>query len=407
MTEHSYDVIVVGGGIIGWSTAYHLQQLGAGRIAVIDASATSLGTTGAGAGFVGEWAAGFGPAGWGKNELAVEQYSLDFYRSLGKRADINLRENGNLFLARTKAGYDAYIAPMLTHALTPHDIQQLDPAGIVELTEGAMAIDQVYGATYHPRGIQLHTTPAVKALAAEVLAAGGVDAVHGCRISELVLSSGAVTGVVSSDGAHYHAPKVILACGAWINELVGAIGVQFPLYRVVATRVIGNPSGVPSTLPTVMIPEQGAWLREHHGGLLWGTGDGYQAIHTLPGEIPVGTRPHYPHLVTALTDAVQESFQALFPQADLAVREWTQGVPVYSVDRKFISGQVPGVRGLYVTTGDNESGVTHGPGMGKMIAETALGIPSLWVDADSYIPGRFTQRYRDEAAVGAAMPPRR
>ena len=73
MRTRHYGAIVIGGGIIGWSTAYHLQQQGVHDIAVIDMSHPSVATTGAGAGFVGEWAAGFGPKNWGKDELAIQQ----------------------------------------------------------------------------------------------------------------------------------------------------------------------------------------------------------------------------------------------------------------------------------------------------------------------------------------------
>ncbi|MFM2309269.1 MAG: hypothetical protein RLY87_1390 [Chloroflexota bacterium] len=401
-----YDVIVVGGGIFGWSAAYHLQALGARKVLVIDASAPSIATTGAGAGFVGAWAAGFGPAGWGVNELALEEYSLAFYRALGKRADIHLRENGNLFLARTKAGYDAYIAPMLTHALTPKEIQTFDPRDIAELSDGAIAMSEVYGATYHPHGIQIHTTPAVIALADEVCANGGT-AVYGEQIESLIIENSKVTGVVSHNGIAYHAPKVVLACGAWSNEILGTIGIKLPIYRVVATRVIGNASGVPAALPTIMIPEQGAWIREHKGGLLWGTGDGYKAVDDLPFDLPIGTRPYYPELVTSLTEAVQESFQKLFPQADLTVREWTQGVPVYTVDRTFIAGPVPSVHGLYALTGDNEAGVTHGPALGRLIAEHVMGVPISDVNPAVFAVDRFHTTYATEAAVATAMPPRR
>ncbi len=403
---HTYDAIVVGGGILGWSTAYHLQQLGCRSLLVIDVSAPAIATTGAGAGFVGAWAAGFGPAGWGVNELALEEYSIAFYRALGKRADIHLRENGNLFLARTKAGYDAYIAPMLTHALTPKDIQSFGPGEIAELSEGAIAASEVYGATYHPRGVQIHTTPAVKTMADMVCANGG-SAIYGEQIVALDISGGRITGVISHNGNTYQAPKVVLACGAWSNEILGTIGQTLPIFRVVATRVIGEASGVPASLPTIMIPEQGAWIREHKGALMWGTGDGYKEVHDLPFDLPVGTRPHYPELVTSLTRAVQESFQKLFPKADLAVREWTQGVPVYTVDRTFIAGPVPQVQGLYVLTGDNEAGVTHGPALGRLVAEHVMGVPISDVDPAVFAVNRFHAMYADEVAVQKAMPPRR
>ncbi|MFN5342756.1 MAG: NAD(P)/FAD-dependent oxidoreductase [Roseiflexaceae bacterium] len=406
MRTRHYGAIVIGGGIIGWSTAYHLQQQGVHDIAVMDMSHPSVATSGAGAGFVGEWAAGFGPKNWGKDELAIQQYGMQFYRELGRRHDIHLRENGNMYLARTAHGYTTWVEPMLTHALAPHDTRQLSPHDIHDISNGSMAASEVYGAVYHPRGIQIHTTPAVQALAHEVLRHGATH-IYGQQATQLIHTNGHITAVKTSDGQQYDAHTVVVAAGAWVNQLLQSINMDIPLYRVVATRIISPESGIPSTLPTIMIPEQGAWIREHRGGLLWGTGDGYAPVHSLPGTTPVGTRPHYPELVTALTTAVGASFQRLFPQASLAVAEWTQGIPAYSVDRLFCAGAVPGIHGLWVASGDNESGVTHGPGMGRLMADLVTTGTSTWVDARKFALDRFAQRYPDEAAIGAAMPPRR
>jgi glycine/D-amino acid oxidase-like deaminating enzyme len=406
MRTRHYGAIVIGGGIIGWSTAYHLQQQGVHDIAVMDMSHPSVATTGAGAGFVGEWAAGFGPKNWGKDELAIQQYGMQFYRELGRRHDIHLRENGNMYLARTAHGYNTWVAPMLEHPLAPSDTRRLSPRDIHDISGGSMAESEVYGAVYHPRGIQVHTTPAVLALAHEVLRHGATH-IYGTQATQLITTNGHITAVKTSAGQQYDAHTIVVAAGAWVNQLLHSVNVELPLYRMVATRVISPTSGIPSTLPTIMIPEQGAWIREHHGGLLWGTGDGYAPLHTLPGHTPTGTRPHYPELVTALTTAVGASFQRLFPQASLQVAEWTQGIPVYSVDRLFCAGAVPGIHGLWVASGDNESGVTHGPGMGRLMADLVTTGTSTWVDAHKFALDRFAQRYADEVAVAAAMPPRR
>ncbi len=406
MRTRHYGAIVIGGGIIGWSTAYHLQQQGVHDIAVIDMSHPSVATTGAGAGFVGEWAAGFGPKNWGKDELAIQQYGMQFYRELGKRHDIHLRENGNMYLARTAHGYNTWVAPMREHPLAPSDTRHLSPRDIHDISGGSMAESEVYGAVYHPRGIQVHTAPAILALAHEVLRHGATP-IYGKRVVQLNIANGHITGVTTNDGVEYIAHKVIVAAGAWVNQLLSQIDVTIPLYRVVATRVISPASDIPSTLPTIMIPEQGAWIREHRAGLLWGTGDGYAPVHALAGHTPIGTRPHYPELVTTLTNAVGASFQRLFPRASLQVAEWTQGIPAYSVDRLFCAGAVPGIAGLWVASGDNESGVTHGPGMGRMMADIVTTGTSTWVDTRKFALDRFATTYADEAAIGAAMPPRR
>ena len=406
MRTRHYGAIVVGGGILGWSAAYHLQQQGIHDIAVIDVSHPGVATTGAGAGFVGEWAAGFGPKGWGANELALEQYSLAFYKALGHRHDIHLRSNGNLFLARSAHGYHTWIAPILTHPLAPHDTRALTPSEINAISGGSIATNEVYGAVFHPQGIQIHTQPAVMAIAHEVLR-NGATPIYGQQVVALFHEHGHISGVKTNSGQQYHANHVIVAAGAWSNTLLTSVGLTLPLYRVVATRIIGEACGVPECLPTIMIPEQGAWIREHRGALMWGTGDGYAAVYDLPQIATVGTRPFYPELVHSLTRAVQTSFQRLFPAVDMSVANWTQGMPAYTADRTFIAGAVPGIYGLWAVTGDNEAGVTHAPALGRVIADLVTLQSRTGINNASFGLERFTDSYADDRAVAAAMPPRR
>jgi len=77
-------------------------------------------------------------------------------------------------------------------------------------------------------------------------------------------------------------------------------------------------------------------------------------------------------------------------------------------DRTFLAGPVPGADGLYVIAGDNEMGVTHGPGLGRLMAEVIDAGGSDWVDASRYRLDRFEPgAFPDEKAVAAAMPARR
>jgi glycine/D-amino acid oxidase-like deaminating enzyme len=235
----------------------------------------------------------------------------------------------------------------------------------------------------------------------------GATAIYGQQVVELVHENGHISGVKTNTGQQYHANHVIVAAGAWSNTLLRTVGLTLPLYRVVATRIIGEVCGVPDCLPTVMIPEQGAWIREHQGALMWGTGDGYAAVYDLPQIATVGTRPYYPELVTSLTNAVQASFQRLFPAVDMSVANWTQGMPAYTADRTFIAGAVPGIHGLWAVTGDNEAGVTHAPALGRMLAELVTQHARTDIDYAKFGLERFTHVYADEQAVAAAMPPRR
>jgi sarcosine oxidase subunit beta len=127
-------------------------------------------------------------------------------------------------------------------------------------------------------------------------------------------------------------------------------------------------------------------------------------------DSPAERRPDRPDLIQAMREHLTPILTELIPAAApvLDAAEAVQGVVSYTADRRFIAGPVPELAGLYVVAGDNESGVTHGPGLGRMLAELIVTGESPFVDTSRYAPDRFPARpFADEAAVAAAMPARR
>lgn len=408
MTERDRaDVVVVGAGILGVCTAHHLLARGAGRVVVLDASRPAGATSGAGAGFVGLWAAGYADF-LGASELELQRYGVDFYRGLAADgAPIDCRTNGNLFLATTDEGWRKWVEPVAGHALAPEGTRALSPADVESITGGCVAGSAVVGGALHPGGIQISAGRATRAVAGLVEAAGG-EIRYETPVTALIAGDGGVRGVRTAAG-DVAADAVVLACGAWLNELLADVDATVPLLRMVATRVISPPSGVVETMPTVMVPDlYGLWLREHRGGLTWGNGDGYAPLYTLGTGTALGGQPRRDELVERVVDTLGPKLRTLVPTADTSVGWWLQGMPVMTSDRKFLAGPVPGVPGLFAVGGDNEAGVTHGPGLGRVLAELVDAGGTDWIDVGGYRLDRFADgAFPDEEAVLAAMPARR
>ena len=408
MSEHwDADVVVVGAGVLGTSVAYHLLHRQAGRVVVLDAGSPASGTSGAGAGFVGLWGAGYADFLTG-GDLELEQYGIDFYRRLSAEGvDIDCRVNGNLYLATDDFGWTKWVATVRDHPHAPVGTRELSSREVGEITGGVIAAGGVLGGVLHPDGIQISAGRATRALAASILNMGG-EIRENTRATGLLTSDAAVTGVATASGP-VRAKKVVLACGAWSADLLAPFGYWPPLLRVVATRVVSPPSAVPDTMPTVMVPDlYGLWLRAHRGGLTWGNGDGYSPLYDLSGESGPSGRPQFPELVDRLMTKFAPRLRELVPVHDTTVGRWIQGVPCMTPDRRFLAGPAPEVEGLYFLGGDNESGVTHGPGLGRLLSEMVHTGGSTWVDPspyrlDRFEPGRFTT----EREVAAAMPERR
>jgi len=401
------DVLVVGAGLFGLATAYHLARAGK-SVTVVDSGTAASGTTAAGAGFVGLWAAGYAWY-WNTSELALEQYGIDFYRELATTADITLRETGNVWLSTTEEGYRDHILPFATHALKPEGARLLDPTEAAALVPGLDAT-AVTGGFFHPLGIQISAPDAGLALA-EAARAAGATIVENTPIASVEVTDGRATGVRTTSGELLEASTVVLAAGSWTNELLAPFGRTLPFARVIASRLT-TPDYGQASIPTLMLPElSGLWVREHRGGLTYGSGVGYEALRV--NNTPAERRPQRTDLIDTMRAELAPIISRLLPgAADAAEQtEWTQGVVSYTADRRFLAGAVPEVADLFVVAGDNESGVTHGPGLGRLVAELIVsGVSDTAWDADEalYDPARFAPaQYADEQSVVAAMPARR
>src|ERR1700712_1279881 len=151
--SNSYDIGVIGAGLLGCSVALHLIRRGITSIAIVDKVPPGAATTGAGAGFVGAWAAGYAqPGTCDSNELTLENYGIEFYTDLAERNDIHLRRNGNLFLARTEHGWDTHVAGIADHPLAPSGTRTLSGEQAEQLSGGTLAAAGIYRAVLHPGG---------------------------------------------------------------------------------------------------------------------------------------------------------------------------------------------------------------------------------------------------------------
>lgn len=394
-------VVVVGGGIIGCCAAYHLLRSGARHVTLVDANTPGSATTGAGAGFVSHWSAGMIPLGEEGRQL--QQYGLDFYRMLSEVGpEIGYRPNGTLIMALTEDGHERFVRPVLESPYAPPEMQDLNAAEIGVKMKGLIDPARVHSGAYNPHGIQLDTTLALRVLVDEIVKLGGI--IRSETTVRTILNSGSMVRI-ETDGDPIEADAAIIAAGAWTNQLLADLGWRLPLLRVLATRIVSDDRGLESTIPTVQCRELRLWLRESFGGVMWGTGRHYQPLYRLDDrELEIG-RPQRAEIMQTMADDELAELQAIFPPLRGArIASWAQGVPCYTPDNGLIVGHIPDHPNIVVASGDNESGVTHGPGLGRLSSEIALG-QRPFVAPHRFRPDRFARdAYRSEAEIEAALP---
>jgi len=393
-------IVVVGAGIIGCSAAFHLLKSGA-RVTLIDALKPGAATTAAGAGFVSHWSAGMYPMG--EEGLRLQQYGLDFYRRLNEvGVEIGYRPNGTLMMALTEAGRERFVRPVLDSPYAPAEMRDLTAAQIGERARGLIDPAKVHSGAYNPHGIQLDTGLATGVLARQIVELGG-EIRSATKVKGIDDAGARVT--IETDRGEVEADGVVVAAGAWINDLLSGLGWSLPLLRVVATRIVTDDRGLPSTLPTVQCRELRLWLRETFGAVMWGTGLHYRPLYkTGDSGLDFG-QPRNVELMREMAEEELAKLQEIFPPLrGSRVAAWAQGVPCYTPDTGLVVGHVPGSANVVAVGGDNETGVSHGPGLGRLAAELMLG-QSPFVDTSRFRLDRFPpDAYRTEADVEAAMP---
>ena len=403
MPHHSGPVCVIGAGIIGASAALHLVTSGARDVIVIDAGEPLSGTTPAGAGFVARFGADHNRK-LGACTIPLQDYGLSFYRGLhDSGVDVEFGSNGNLVLARTPAMLDTMADGILRHPEAAPGTRLLDADAVAEVMLGAVDPAVVAGGVYMPEGIQVTTALAQQEIIrrleeAEVQFHWGTPAT-GVRIVD-----GSVTGVETNEGT-IDASSIVFAAGTWTQTLLESVNRRLPLVPMVATRFVSETAGLSPLMPTVQCMELGLWLRELHGAFSWGGGFAYRLLSALREdglEFGYG-RPVSSVLIDAQyahQDKIAEVFPAL---SRLSTAEAIQGVPVYTVDGGLYVGAVPGIEGLWAVAGDNESGIAHGPGMGKLVAQLIMD-ETPFTDPTPFRLDRVDPAaYPDEASMVAAM----
>ena len=263
----SADVIIVGAGIMGVSTAYHLARRQAGRIVVLERDDVCSGSTALASGGIRHQYA---------NRIGVEltRQSIVTYERFAEEfgVDPHFRQHGYLILDTTEAeqaqaernvdlqrslGVDVRL-------LTPDETRKRFPY---------LATDDLRGATYSPRDGYADPYLATTAIAARARELG-VTIRTGCEVSASRASAIGSMGVVTRDGA-VTAPVVVVATGAWSGVVGKLAGVDIPVMPLRRSKFITAPfpfDKIPEATPFVIDPHLGISLRREGAGILLGIG---------------------------------------------------------------------------------------------------------------------------------------
>jgi D-amino-acid dehydrogenase len=374
-----YDAVVVGGGLLGVATAYHLVRHGA-KVLLVDRSDPGRATD-AGAGILSPETSSRGLDAWAR----LASRAVDYYPPLIAllKAD-DAGETGyarcGLLLVAAAEDERREFAVVRARMLGPHgrtgvssddDLREVTPEDARRMFPPLAA---VYGALYSPRAARVDGRLLSQALrlAAE---RRGLSVAHG-SVGRLVLHQHRVAGVVV-DGAVVSAPRVAIAGGAWSqtfsDQLAVPISVQPQRGQIIHLR---KPRVDTTAWPIILA------FRDHYmvpwpdgrvaAGATRETGSGFDPRLTAAG----------------VREVLQEALRVAPGLADWDIHEMRVGLRPLSRDGLPILGPVPGVEGIYLVTGHGPTGLQLGPYSGKVTADLMLGRP-VDVDLTPFSVSRF------------------
>ncbi|NEH60227.1 FAD-dependent oxidoreductase [Rhizobium leguminosarum] len=353
--------VVIGGGIIGCSTAYHLGKLGWTDTVLLERKKLTSGTTFHAAGLVGQLRTS-------ANITQLLGYSVDLYKRLEEETGLGTgwKMNGGLRLACNEERWTEVRRQATTAQSFGLEMQLLTPQEAFDLWP-LMTIDDLVGAAFLPTDGQANPSDITQALA-KGARMSGVSIFEDTEVLDLEIDKGRIRAVITAQG-RIECERVVVCAGQWTRAFAARFGVNVPLVSVEHQYIITESFGVPSNLPTLRDPDRLTYYKEEVGGIVMG---GYEPnpIPWAKNGIPDGF--HY-----TLLDSNFDHFEQIMEQAlgrvpaleNVGVKQLLNGPESFTPDGNFILGEAPELKNFFVGAGFNAFGIASAGGAGMALAE--------------------------------------
>ena len=356
------QVVIIGGGIIGCSVAYHLTKLGWRDVVLLEQGQLSGGTTWHAAGLVGQLRSH-------ANMTSLIKYSTQLYTELEAETGLatGWKNCGSLSVARTadrmtvlkRTAASARAQGVAIEVISPQEAQDLWPV---------MAINDLVGAVWLPGDGKANPTDLTQSLA-KGARSRGARVFERVRVTGVCRANGTVTGVETDRGA-ISAEIVVNCAGQWARKVGKMCGVSVPLHSAEHMYVVtGRIEGVHPDLPVMRDPDGYIYFKEEVGGLVMG---GFEpeakpwGMTGIPDDFEFALLPDDWDQFEIL---MQNALQRVPQLATSEVKKFYNGPESFTPDNNFILGEAPELKNFYVGAGFNSMGIASAGGAGRALAE--------------------------------------
>ena len=368
-------VVIVGGGIAGCSTAYHLARLGITDVLLLEQGKLTSGTTWHAAGLVGQMRPN-------RNMTAMSTYGIELYSTLEVETGLatGWKQCGSVNVAATPERWQVLKKQAALARSFGIEVQLITPKEAGDLYP-VMRTDDLHGALWIPGDGKANPADLCMSLA-KGARNRGVRIVEGIEVTGVLTERGPggehVAGVRTVQG-DVRCEVLVNCAGQWARQFGRLAGVNVPLYSAEHFYIVtGKIDGVHPMLPVMRDPDGFIYYKEEVGGLLMG---GFE-----PKAKPWQVDPIPSTFQFQLLDEDWDQFEPLMTSAihrtpcleSAQIKMLLNGPESFTPDGNFIVGEAPGLRRYFVGAGFNSAGIANSGGAGRLLAQ--------WI-ADGEAPG--------------------
>jgi 4-methylaminobutanoate oxidase (formaldehyde-forming) len=361
-TPTQAEVVIVGGGIVGASIAYHLAKLGITDVVLLERRQLTCGTTWHAAGLIGQLRNS-------RQMTELAKYTSELLYELERETGqaTGFKQNGSISLALNDARFEEVKRGASMAKNFGLDVQVIGPSDVKELWP-MLNLDGVVGGVFLPKDGQANPTDITQAFA-KGARMRGAKIVENLKVEKLLVENGCAVGVQTEEGV-IKAKTVVLAAGMWSRELAAQVGVSIPLHAAehfyIVTEAVQD---LPGNLPVLRVPDECAYYKEDAGKILLGAFEPVAkpwGMSGIPEEFCFDALPDdFDHFEPILTSAANR-----VPALEHAgIKTFFNGPESFTPDDRYLLGETAEVKDLFVACGFNSIGIQSSGGAGKALAE--------------------------------------
>jgi len=354
--------VIIGGGVVGCSIAYHLGKLGWTDVVLLERKQLTCGTTWHAAGLIAQLRAT-------QNMTRLAKYSQELYFGLEEETGVatGFKRNGSITVALTDERMEELRRSAAMARAFGVEIDEISPSDIRSRYPG-LTVDDAVGGVWLPKDGQADPVNITQALA-KGARNYGAKIIQGVKVTDIHQTDGRVTGVMTDQGP-IEADYVVNAGGMWAREIGAMAGVAVPLHACEHFYIVTEGiDGLTSNLPVLRVPDECAYYKEDAGKILLGAFEPNSkpwGMDGIPEDFEFDSLPEdFDHFEPILERAV-ERFPVL---AEAGIQTFFNGPESFTPDDRYILGEAPELQNFFVAAGFNSVGIQSAGGAGMVLAE--------------------------------------